>query len=42
MESMNVGIYSYAVDSSYCLMVCKKHDRNQKILVVAMITKGFL
>ncbi len=38
MESMNLEIYSYDVDISYCLIVCKKHARNSKILVVAMIT----
>ncbi len=42
MESMNVGIYSYDVDNSYCLMVCKKHGRSPKILVIAMITKDLL
>ncbi len=42
MESLNVGIYSYDIDSGYCFMVCKKHGRNPIIEVVAMITKGFL
>ncbi len=41
MESMNVGIYPYDINGSYCLMAYKKYGRILKMLFIARVTEDF-
>ncbi len=36
---MNVGIYPYDINGSYCLMAYKMYGRNPQILLVSKVTK---